>query len=543
MDGALAIGLLLLATKGLLIAVAVIFLVSGLDDLVIDLTYAARSLWRRWFVMPRCQPLTVERLRSLPEQPVAILVPAWDESAVIRQMLTNLIARLEYRNLHVFVGTYPNDLATIREVEAVRLGQANVHRVCTPHDGPTCKADCLNWVYQGIRLFEREHGVRFEIFVMQDCEDVVHPLAYRLLNLLIPRKDMVQLPVLSLPRPWWAFTAGHYIDEFAQLHYKDLVVREALDRRVPAAGVGCAFSRRAFEALAAERDNALFNTDSLTEDYDLGLRLRDLGLKQVFVKFFVTREHLGRHWLTGRPCVRRERELVAVREYFPDNFGAAVRQKSRWVLGIALQGWAHLGWMSGWSTRYMLWRDRKALVTNLVNLLGYVVVMVVSLHWLAAWLMPDTWRFPALVESGSWLYYLLLANAALLLLRLVQRAYCVWRLHGALQALLSVPRVVWGNLINFLATVRAVRRYLHALKTGERITWDKTQHQFPSEAALRGARRRLGELLLERRWVTVEQLKSALDQQRERHRPLGAILTTCGWLGEEQLSLVLQEQA
>jgi adsorption protein B len=493
--------------------------------------------------MPRHRPLDEERLRALPEQPIAILIPAWDESAVIRPMLINLLGRLEYRQMHLFVGTYPNDPATIREVEAVRVLHPNVHRISTPHAGPTCKADCLNWVYQGIRLFEREQGLRFAIFVMQDCEDVIHPIAYKVLNLLIPRKDMVQLPVLSLPRPWWAFTAGHYIDEFAQLHYKDLVVREAMDRRVPAAGVGCAFSRRAFETLAAERQNMLFNTDSLTEDYDLGLRLKDLGLQQVFVKFFVTREVLERHWLTGRQRLRRVRELVAVREFFPDQLGAAVRQKSRWVLGIALQGWAHLGWMSGWSTRYMLWRDRKALVTNLVNLIGYVVVVVVVLNWLAGELFAEAWRYPSLVEPGTWLYGLLIANAVLLALRVLQRAYCVWRLYDARQALLSVPRAVWGNLINFLATVRAIRRYLHALRTGEKITWDKTQHQFPSEEALRGTRRRLGELLLERRWVTVEQLKQALSQQREAHRPLGAILTASGWLGEEQLNQVLQAQA
>ena len=30
--------------------------------------------------------------------------------------------------------------------------------------------------------------------------------------------------------------------------------------------------------------------------------------------------------------------------YFPDTFSAAVRQKSRWVAGIALQSWTEIGW-------------------------------------------------------------------------------------------------------------------------------------------------------------------------------------------------------
>jgi bacteriophage N4 adsorption protein B len=43
--------------------------------------------------------------------------------------------------------------------------------VC-PKDGPTNKAGCLNWVYAGIKHFEKENGITFEIFVMNDSEDL-----------------------------------------------------------------------------------------------------------------------------------------------------------------------------------------------------------------------------------------------------------------------------------------------------------------------------------------------------------------------------------
>jgi hypothetical protein len=39
---------------------------------------------------------------------------------------------------------------------------------------------------------------------------------------------MVQLPVESLKTKWHQLTGGYYIDEFAQSHYKDMLVREAL---------------------------------------------------------------------------------------------------------------------------------------------------------------------------------------------------------------------------------------------------------------------------------------------------------------------------
>ena len=219
------IAYLLVSMKVLLIVVSVIFIISGLDDLFIDIYFMVRSLYRRFFVLPKYQALSEDDLRRVPEKPIAVFVPAWDESAVIRPMLENTIKTLDYDNYYLFVGTYPNDLKTQQEVEKVRINHKNVHCVVCPHDGPTNKADCLNWVNLGIRQFEKQNNIRFNIFVMQDCEDVIHPLCYKLFNYLIPRKDMVQLPVLSLKTKWYQFTGGHYIDEFAQGHYKDIVVR------------------------------------------------------------------------------------------------------------------------------------------------------------------------------------------------------------------------------------------------------------------------------------------------------------------------------
>ncbi|WP_163364477.1 glycosyltransferase family 2 protein, partial [Escherichia coli] len=88
------------------------------------------------------------------------------------------------------------------------------------------------------------------------------------LNYLLPRKDLIQLPVVSLERGYGELIAGTYMDEFAEWHAKDLVVREALAKAVPSAGVGTCFSRRAMQALKAHNHDEPFNTASLTEDYD-----------------------------------------------------------------------------------------------------------------------------------------------------------------------------------------------------------------------------------------------------------------------------------
>jgi adsorption protein B len=228
--------------KDLLWFVAVVFFLSGLDDWFNDLYYAVRSVYRWLFVLPKCHSLTEEQLLALAEQPVAIMIPAWQEAKVIRQMLENTIRILNYANYHISVGTYPNDPETRREMESVREHFDNVHRIVCPKDGPTNKTDFLNWIYQGIEVFEKEHHLQFAVFVMDDSEDLVHPLSLKLFNYLIPRKDMIQLVVLPLEPKRSKFTEGHYCDEFAEMHYKNLVVREFLSNSMSSAGVGCAFS-------------------------------------------------------------------------------------------------------------------------------------------------------------------------------------------------------------------------------------------------------------------------------------------------------------
>ena len=80
---------------------------------------------------------------------MAIMVPAWQECDVIAAMVENMVQVMDYRNYSVFVGTYPNDPATIDEVERMRQRYPQLQRVEVPHPGPTCKADCLNWVVAG----------------------------------------------------------------------------------------------------------------------------------------------------------------------------------------------------------------------------------------------------------------------------------------------------------------------------------------------------------------------------------------------------------
>ena len=475
------------------------------------------------------------------EQAVALMVPAWDESAVITKMLENSINTLNYSRYHIFVGTYPNDEPTARKVEEFSELHDNVHLVVCPHDGPTNKADCLNSIYQGILSYEKDNQERFDLLVLHDAEDVVHPLSLKLFNYLIPRKDMVQIPVFALESKWYQLTAGHYMDEFAEYHLKDLLVRESLAGLVPGAGVGCAYSRRALDLVAEEHENKIFSTNSLTEDYDFSFRLHELGLKLIFVKKAVYRTVTRPSFWTGKPRAKVVKEYIATREYFPSTFRASVRQKSRWITGIAFQGWANIGWKGGGWTKYMLFRDRKVIVTNPVNALAYVVVVTVLALWFADRYFPDSYRYPPLVESGTWLWHLILVDTFFLLWRLFLRIFIAFLIYGWQHAALSLPRVVWANSVNFMAAMRASRLFARYL-VGGKLVWEKTSHQFPTKTELATFHSKLGELLLERRHINVAQLEEALARQKRDPRPLGAILLDMGVVGEDELIQTLGMQ-
>ena len=83
----------------------------------------------------------------------------------------------------------------------------------------------------------------YRLVVLHDAEDVVDPAALPLLDAATGLADFVQIPVLPEPQSTSRFVGSHYCEEFAELHRKSLVVRQALGASLPAAGVGCAFAR------------------------------------------------------------------------------------------------------------------------------------------------------------------------------------------------------------------------------------------------------------------------------------------------------------
>lgn len=438
------------------------FLVAGVDDCVVDLLWLGRNLWRRATVYSRFPRATPDTLAPPRPGRLAIFVPAWAEEAVIGAMIGTARARLSHRDWRLYVGCYPNDPATIAAATAAAGGDPHVRIVIGDRPGPTTKAGCLNWLWQAMRADERAERRHVKAVVLHDAEDAVHRDELAVYDSLIDRFDMVQIPVqpaVVRGGGWWrALVSSSYCGEFAESHGKQVVVREAIGAAVPSAGVGCAVARHALARSAHGREGP-FDPGTLTEDYEMGLLIGAAGGRGAMVRL----------------DARDGRGLVAVSACFPATIREAVRQKARWITGIAFTGWDRLGWEGSLAERWMRLRDRRAPAAALVTAVAYLVAGL----WLLAAAIAWTLDAPAPgLGLPAWVLYV---TSALLVWRLVGRMWFAGRIYGWRMAALAPAHLLIGNLVAVGAASCALGTYMGIVRGGP-VRWDKTHHVFPEGA-------------------------------------------------------------
>ena len=433
-------------------------LIGAIDDLCVDVIWIGRYICRRLHLCRHVLPLTVNQLADpVDHKRLAVFVPAWREADVIGDMLQNCMRQWStwagrYR---IFVGCYPNEPYTATAIIDAARGNADIRLVLVEHDGPTTKADCLNRLWRALLADEIAEGYTAKAVILHDAEDSVHADELRVFNCLISRVGAVQLPVIPIRTASSRWISGHYCDEFAEAHGKNLVVRETLGASLPLAGVACAIERRLMGHLAQINGGRPFDAHSLTEDYELGIRMGAAGGRTIMARIW---DHEGR--------------LVGTRSCFPDTLQTSVRQKTRWLTGIALAGWDRLGWKGNIAQKWMLCQDRKSIFGTIVVIAGYICLLLTAI--LAAAQVQGIYQPPAMRAE---IIILLWLNSAFLLWRLAVRAGFVAALYGPKEALLSVPRSIVSNVIAIMAMRRACTNYLrHCF--GAPLTWDKTAHHF-----------------------------------------------------------------
>jgi len=425
-----------------------IYIFFGVDDLFVDLV--------AWIKRLRPQRLYLDdlgRLERGQQRRLAILVPAWREGEIIGRMLKGNLDSVRYDNYHFFVGAYPNDAETIAAVLQVAKQNSRVHLVVNSQPGPTSKGQMLNEVVTYLREYEQRAQVSFAGVVLHDSEDIIHPRSLSLISSLVDKFDFIQLPVFSFPVPAWRLVAGTYVDEFAEGHTKDLLVRESVGAALPSAGVGT-FLSMAFLDRLGRNGLPVFNPTSLTEDYELGLKAHRLGFRGTFACHYSERDG--------------EKDFIATREYFPRTLASSVRQKGRWTAGIALQGTYRIGWFGSLANRYFLYRDRKGLFCHGFNCLTYLYsVSLAPLVWLG-WI-----KIPELALPLGF------TTLGFMILRYAQRVRAVYRVYGSLQLIRIFLRVPVANIINALAIFRGVYIVAMAAREHRAVRWSKTEHELP----------------------------------------------------------------
>ncbi len=442
---------LVLVQHELLLFAGVFFLIGAIDELGIDLAWLWLRLTRRISTpsFPDDADLTPE-LHGIG----AVFIPAWQESAVVGTTIAHALSVWPQQQLRIYAGCYRNDPQTMEAVTWAAKGDPRVRLVIHDADGPSTKADCLNRLYDAMREDEARGGSPARMVILHDAEDMVDPAALALLDRTMDHAELVQLPVLPISVTNSRWISGHYQEEFAEAHGKAMVVRDALRAGMPLAGVGCAIARGAFEQLAAGKaGHRPFAADCLTEDYELGIGAADLGARARFIRM--------RH---------RDGSLVATRACFPAKLDQAVRQKTRWVHGIAFQGWDRLGWSGRPAELWMRLRDRRGPLLALVLAAAYLLLILSAIGW-----MLSEFGYGHTLELSSALKIILTLNLASFLWRAAWRFAFTAREYGWREGARAVLRIPVANIIAIMAGRRAFSAYIGTL-AGQLPRWDKTEH-------------------------------------------------------------------
>src|SRR5215813_2534443 len=429
-----------------LLLMSVLINLCSIDDALIDVI--AFGI-RRFSLSPGSRPR-----EDIPS--VGVFVANWREEDVLSRMVEGNLARITTPSVRLYLGVYPNDTET-RDV-ALALAQRHPDRVrviVNTLAGPTSKGQMLNEMFRQVYTSPE----RPEMVVLHDSEDVIDPRTFEVYARYAEQHDFIQVPVFSLNSNARSMVAATYMDEFAERHTREMIVRNALGATIPSAGVGTCLTRRLIEHFVRTRGNVLM-TGCVTEDYILGVEAKRAGFKAAFAAVSAQE--------------RRGLNYVATREFFPKSLAASVKQKTRWVYGINFEATRKLGWAGDAWDRYFFVRDRKGVVTNFLPPLS-LIFLTLLFYGVAD---PSE----ASPEVQDLLSLSVSVNIGFLALRYLVRVQACHQVYGFWDPLGISLRWPVALYINMAAVWRAWKTYLGESAFATRpIVWSKTAHEIPED--------------------------------------------------------------
>jgi adsorption protein B len=216
----------------------------------------------------------------------------------------------------------------------------------------------------------------------------------------------------------------------------------------------------------------------------------------------------------------------------------AIRQRTRWIMGITLQSWEYHSAGETFRYLYWFWRDRKGLAGNLITPLANILFVFGLSTWTWSRATHHAWL---LARDLSRFYPIYVLGLSLQALQTAIRVVSSARIYGWGFACAVPLRVIVANLINCISTLRAISVYADAKVHGRPLRWVKTEHAYPNQTALMTERKRLRDILTGSQWITPLQLEIALESRPEGRR-LGEHMLLLGLITEQDLCIALSLQ-
>lgn len=436
--------LLIMAMFGVCVAISV----SSIDDALIDLV--ALGIVRYRF------PRIAEQPKSIPK--TAVFVANWHEEDVLAKMVEGNLARIQNPEVSLFLGVYPNDVGTLRVAKALETKYPDrVRVIINTLPGPTSKGQMLNEMFE--QAFSSESCP--DLVVLHDSEDVIDPRTFQIYAAYAVDYDFIQVPVFSLDRGKGAHVASTYMDEFAERHTREMIVRDAVGASIPSAGVGTCMTKRFVTHFLKTRGQVLMS-GTVTEDYILGIEAKRAGFKSAFAAVSAN---------AGEGL-----DFVATREFFPRTLAASIKQKTRWVYGINFEAMRKLGWKGDLWDFYFFIRDRKGMITNFLPAISLVLLALLLLGYTDFTDISPSLQ-PIFVAS-------LWVNLVTFVTRYVIRVAACRQVYGVFDWIGVAFRWPVSLYINMAAVFRAWQIYLgESYFATKPIVWSKTVHELPDNFA------------------------------------------------------------
>lgn len=470
---------------------------------------------------------------------MAILIPAWRDSAQLRKTVESLLSTYE-ENLTIFVGSWVQDSSTHEEAARLSFEFPQVNHCTASSRFTGSSTACANDIAAFVRVYQDDTGDEFDGYLFLKGGEYLHSSAISIVADALTRSDVVRLPKVSEGKRLSNFITAMESDSRAEFYIREMRLRAELGT-LGGPELGLAVSHKVFCTPDDSGDfqlRHLLNPSSLASDYEMVQRLRGYDITAISAPLVFSQSDGER---------ADSESIIGVISELPDSIATSVRARARRMLGACIDGWRCYGWQGGWPYAYGLWRDRRRLILGMPFGLAVCFALVSFLLACAFGAVPGT---PEFASASILPTTLLLLTTLGAVLKVVYRHLAVKTVIGSKRLSAVLPAMVIELVITSLAACVAMLFWMRGSSQTPRTREPDSDGQFTKLAttplnnrvseALSTDHTPIGELLVEWHVLSPTDRDRALQEQLRTGQRIGNILVNHGLVTE---STVLEAAA